>query len=227
MTNTAMDPMVALRMQSIERHFRELESLTRQLPRFQPDGLSAELQSDVEQYAAELAELSTCFKSMCTPILQALAQLGAPGLENPSLDDLYSLVAVARANQLVNLEHAVKVAIAAKDLADRTIAELKPQVSELETAFADTLVQVKIDLETIGQGVVTTQAGRLGNNALAAERQFDHLARQNVRSQKALADLGAAKSRLDAAAASGPRGQHQAEKIRSVLTQITLGEIRV
>ena len=131
-----------------------------------------------------------------------------------------------KANRLINMQEAAKLASAGHDLAKRCAAELKPAFEKLDAEYTTIIDEVKIDLASIGQGIESTLAGAIGTNGSAAEKQFDVLARQNVRSRTARAAAEDSRALLNAYVQESEACQRQCTAIRTERSRLTASEIR-
>ncbi len=227
---TQIDPVVAARANSIRDQFRERLALLRGIPNLPVnEEFSEDLQTKIASYTERRSALIEQFGKMVNPILAMIEELGTPGVDDPNLGDLFAEVDVdvVRGNRMVFMEEAALIAAEGQTLANLAAAELEPIVKRLDEQFEATHASVKKDLEQIGQGVASTVAGQHGSNCSGAERQFDHLARQNVRSVKAFALAHDERNRCDALKGTSHKCLHSRDAIRIELSRLAASEIKI
>lgn len=223
-----IDPVVSARANSIRDQFRELFALLRGIPNLPAnEEFSADVQAKISSYTERRTALLEQFGKMVDPILAMIERLGNPATENPAPGDVFAEIDVVRGNRMVYFEEGALLAAEGQSLANLAAAELEPIVKQLDEQFESAHASVKKDLERIGQGIETTVAGQHGSNGSAAERQFDHLARRNVRSAKAFALAHDAKNRCNALKETSHKCQHSRDAIRRELSRLAAAEIKI
>jgi len=188
---------------------------------------SKELNLRREGYNSRLSEALSRFRNLYAPLLALLGRLHHPDLANPELGELQTAVGQTKTDKLSAFQVVIETAIEGQTILAECVAELEPVVAQLRTKYEATLNEVREDLERVGQGRGTTQAGQTGNNGDAAERQFLHLAKQNDRSRAAWVKAENARVSLAGLKQSGIVNKRTADELRTELTQLTAAEISI
>ncbi len=224
-----LDPAVRMRMDAIDRNFRDLTKVVHKIPTLTcPDDLSADLRENLEALNERRSSLTKRLSDLCEPVFQVLGNLGDRRREDPPMGELLAAVATVKDARLIELEEAVKITLAGQELAPRIAAEIEPIAIQLQAQYEETLVAVKEDLERIGQGVSATQTSRRGGQGTpAAKRAFHFLATLNDRSVSAFVLAHDIKNRLASVKESAAKYKNAGVEIREQLTRLVVGELRI
>jgi hypothetical protein len=154
--------------------------------------LTQGLQKEIADHSADAADLHTLLH-------KSLEELGNAVADAEESDDFTAAVAAIDSLNLdrpLVIQKTVRLWATAVELAEKRLAELRPQLQPLVDAHAQLFGEVKAELTAMGSGVESMFAYGKGP---AAERQFDFFARQNLRVRQAFAAAEDARAQIDGA----------------------------
>lgn len=156
-----------------ERQFAEMMKRLYSLPI--SDGMTKRQIAEHEKLNAERDRLAS------SADVQSQARLDSAHLAGQAGDATRVLSAIeeARRGRYDMLEAGIEVATKIESAAAAAIGKAESAAAKAESSRNETLAAVKEDLERIGQTIDP------GSNPVAAERQFDYLAKQNQRYRQA------------------------------------------